>query len=162
MTNRELSARIKNDLKAAGIDPRAVRVSVRDAGYSAAAHIRIMSPEVSAEAVRRILAYRESYDRDERTGEILAGANLYIFVEYADGIFDTVAQEWAATARGVLASKDETTRIFDGLYLINWERSGRLSVRQQNAEYSGNVNISGFADLCKYIYKFAQFGSIVA
>lgn len=52
MTNKELSASIKNDLKSAGISPRAVRVSVRDAGYSTAIRARITSPEISAEAVR--------------------------------------------------------------------------------------------------------------
>ena len=52
MVNIELSASIRNDLKASGISPRAVRVSVRDAGYSTAIRARITSPEVSAEAVR--------------------------------------------------------------------------------------------------------------
>lgn len=162
MTNRELSANIKNELKAAGIGTKAVRISVKDSGYSTAVRVRILSPDVSAESIRRILAHYESIDRDERTGEILAGGNLYLFVEYDDGIFDVVSQEWAATAQGVLTSREETTRIFDGLYLINWEHSGRLSVRQQNSVYSGNISINGLPDLCKCIYKFVHFGSIAA
>lgn len=162
MTNKELSASIKNDLKAAGISPRAVRVSVRDAGYSTAIRARITSPEVSAETVRRILSKYEEIDRDERTGEILMGGNMYIFVEYAEGVFDTVAQEWAATAHGLMNSTEETTRIFDGLYLINWERSGRLTIRQQNSTYYGNINVYSLADICICLYKFARFGSIAA
>ncbi len=162
MTNKELKQSIKNELKMHGYDAKAVSVSVRDCGYSASVRIEIKSPQVSRREIQKIVNHYEEYERDTRTGEILEGANVYIFVEYASNLFDEVAREWAATAQGVLKSEEEVTRIFEGLYLINPEQSGKLQIHQQNSCEHCTFNVNDFDQLCEFIYKFATFGSIAA
>lgn len=162
LTNKEIRSAMMAELKKAGYSARAVSVSVRDSGYSTAARVTVKSPLVSCEAVRQVLGHWEEIDRDKRTGEILAGANMYLFIDYAPGIFDEAVQEWTTTARGAWESKDETTRIFDGLYLLNLGHAGRLEVIQQNNCDHCRRFVNGFNELCVYLYKFATFGSIVA
>lgn len=162
MSNKELNAAIKNELKKAGYNTRDFRVSVKDCGYSTSAHVTIKSPKISITEIRNILNCFEEIDRDERTGEILEGANLYLFIEYEDGIFDIVSQDWAATARSAYESKDETTTIFDGLYLINLDHAGDLEIRQQNGANHCTRKVYDFKHLCEFIYKFSTFGNIEA
>ena len=162
MTNKEINTAIKQELKNAGYKASAFSVSVKDCGYSTSIKIKIKSPEVNRKEIEKLLNHWQEIDRDERTGEILQGCNTYLFVDYTDGIFSEVSQEWAATARGLMESKDETTRIFDGLYLINWEHSGRLEIRQQDEKEHCTFKVYNFSTLCEFIYKFAKFGTIAA
>lgn len=162
MTNKELNTAIKRELKKEGYKAKDFSVSVKDCGYSTSINVKIKSPEVNRKEVEKLLRHHEEYERDVRTYEILEGANTYLFVDYANGIFDEPAQEWAATARGLIDSKDETTRIFDGLYLINLEHSGQLEIRQQNEKDYCTFKCCGFKDLCIFLYKFAKFGTIAA
>ena len=82
MTNRELGAKIRAELKAAGIPARAVSVRVKDAGYSTSVHVSIKDINVSLEKVKRIAEGYEEIRRDERSCEILEGCNTFVFVEY--------------------------------------------------------------------------------
>ena len=160
MTNKEMSAAIRKELKENGFS--GVFVSVKDSGYDTAIKVKIKNPDTNRLEVEKLLKHWEEIDRDERTGEILSGCNVYLFVEYQPGIFDEPAQEWAATAMGVMKSADETTKIFDGLFLINWERSGRLELRQQNEKDFCTRLVNSFNDLCIFLYKFVTFGTIAA
>lgn len=162
MTNKELNAAIKRELKKEGYKAKDFSVSVKDCGYSTSINVKIKSPEVNRKDVEELLRHHEEYEKDGRTYEVLEGANTYLFVDYVNGIFDEPAQEWAATARGLIDSKDETTRIFDGLYLINLEHSGQLEIRQQNEKDYCTFKCCGFKDLCIFLYKFAKFGTIAA
>ena len=107
MTNKELGSAIRATLKTSGYAPRDISVRVRDCGYSTSASVTIKNPEIRRESVERLLSKFESIDRDYATGEILAGGNCYLFVDYADGIFDVPAQEMATTAAGILREKRE-------------------------------------------------------
>lgn len=161
MTNKELGNAIRATLKAEGYAPRDFSVRVRDCGYSTSAHVTIKNPEIRSANVEKLLSKFESIDRDERSGEILEGGNCYLFVDYADGIFDAPAQEMAATAAGVLRENGECIRIFDGLYLCN--RNGRTELHQQNGEGNCTWLIGSFSrlnELCVAMYKYAKFGTI--
>lgn len=161
MTNKELGNAIRAELKTAGYAPRDFSVRVRDCGYSTSADVKIKNPEIRSASVERLLSKFESVDRDYATGEILAGGNCYLFVDYADGIFDAPAQEMAATASGVLREKGECIRIFDGLYLCNC--NGRAELRQQNDLGCFTRRIGGFSlhrELCVAMYKYSKFGTI--
>lgn len=162
MTNKEINAEIKKELKEAGYKAKDFSVSVKDCGYSTSIKIIIKSPDVNRKEIEKLLKHREEYEKDGRTYEILEGANTYLFIEYARGIFDEPSQEWAATARGAMNSQDETTRIFDGLYLINLEHRGRLEIRQQNEKDFCTFKCDDFNSLCIFLYKFAKFGTIAA
>lgn len=160
MTNKELKQAIKNKLVKAGFE-KGYTISVRNCGYSTMAKITVNNPKVNRLEIEKIANSFEEYERDIDY-EILQGGNTYIRVEWKDGIFDEVAQEWAATARGAMDSKDETTAIFDGLYLIDWEHSGRLEIRQQNKKDHCHFNVYSLEQLATFIYKFATFGTIAA
>lgn len=157
MTNKELNATIKKELKEAGYNTKDFSVSIKDCGYSTSINVKVKSPYVNKKEVETLLKRHEAYERDDRTYEVLEGGNTYLFVEYEYGIFETVSQEWAATASGLMKITEEITRIFDGLYLLNM--SGHLEVRQQNA--NGNITkMCDYISLCEYLFKFAQFGTI--
>ena len=161
MTNKELSMKIRKSLKEAGYTQKDIKVSVRSSRYDTAAKITIHNPHIDRHRIEKILrpAYEET-DRDDITGEILQGGNTMLFIEYEYGIFEEVAREWMATAKGLMQSKAEVTRIFDGLYLLDPDHCGALEIRQQDENTSCTYRVHSISHLCEFLYKFAEFKTI--
>ena len=161
MTNKELSMKIRKSLKEAGYTQKDIKVSVRSSRYDTAAKITIHNPHIDRHRIEKILrpAYEE-IDRDDITGEILQGGNTMLFIEYEYGIFEEVAREWMATAKGLMQSKAEVTRIFDGLYLLDPDHCGALEIRQQDENTSCTYRVHSISHLCEFPYKFAEFKTI--
>ena len=161
MTNKELSMKIRKSLKEAGYTQKDIKVSVRSSRYDTAAKITIHNPHIDRHRIEKILrpAYEE-IDRDDITGEILQGGNTMLFIEYEYGIFEEVAREWMATAKGLRQSKTEVTRIFDGLYLLDPGHCGALEIRQQDEKSSCTYKVHSISHLCEFLYKFAEFKTI--
>lgn len=161
MTNKELSMKIRKSLKEAGYTQKDIKVSVRSSRYDTAAKITIHNPHIDRHRIEKILrpAYEE-IDRDDITGEILQGGNTMLFIEYEYGIFEEVAREWMATAKGLMQSKAEVTRIFDGLYLLEPDHCGALEIRQQDENTSCTYRVHSISHLCEFLYKFAEFKTI--
>ena len=161
MTNKELSMKIRTSLKEAGYTQKDIKVSVRSSRYDTAAKITIHNPHIDRHRIEKILrpAYEE-IDRDDVTGEILQGGNTMLFIEYEYGIFEEVAREWMATAKGLMQSKAEVTRIFDGLYLLDPGHCGALEIRQQDEKSSCTYKVHSISHLCEFLYKFAEFKTI--
>lgn len=76
------SKEIKKYLKENGIDTKNINVKGSNCGYSESYNITIKDIKVDIEKVRELVKKFESYEIDERTGEILEGGNTYIFVNY--------------------------------------------------------------------------------
>ena len=161
MTNKELSMKIRTSLKEAGYTQKDIKVSVRSSRYDTAAKITIHNPHIDRHRIEKILrpAYEE-IDRDDITGEILQGGNTMLFIEYEYGIFEEVARDWMATAKGLMQSKAEVTRIFDGLYLLDPDHCGALEIRQQDENTSCTYRVHSISHLCEFLYKFAEFKTI--
>ena len=161
MTNKELSMKIRTSLKEAGYTQKDIKVSVRSSRYDTAAKITIHNPHIDRHRIEKILrpAYEE-IDRDDVTGEILQGGNTMLFIEYEYGIFEEVAREWMATAKGLMQSKAEVTRIFDGLYLLDPDHRGALEIRQQDENTTCTYKVHSISHLCEFLYKFAEFKTI--
>lgn len=161
MTNKELSMKIRKSLKEAGYTQKDIKVSVRSSRYDTAAKITIHNPHIDRHRIEKILrpAYEE-IDRDDITGEILQGGNTMLFIEYEYGIFEEVAREWMATAKGLMQSKAEVTRIFDGLYLLDPDHCGALEIRQQDENTTCTYKVHDISHLCEFLYKFAEFKTI--
>ena len=161
MTNKELSMKIRKSLKEAGYTQKDIKVSVRSSRYDTAAKITIHNPHIDRHRIEKILrpAYEE-IDRDDITGEILQGGNTMLFIEYEYGVFEDVAREWMATAKGLMQSKAEVTRIFDGLYLLDPDHCGALEIRQQDENTSCTYRVHSISHLCEVLYKFAEFKTI--
>lgn len=161
MTNKELSMKIRKSLKEAGYTQKDIKVSVCSSLYDTAAKITIRNPHIDRHQIEKILrpAYEE-IDRDDVTGEILPGGNTILFIEYEYGIFEEVAREWMVTAKGLMQSKAEVTRIFDGLYLLDPDHCGALEIRQQDENTTCTYKVHSISHLCEFLYKFAEFKTI--
>lgn len=81
MTSKEKAKAIRAALKEAGFTSRQVSVRHRYVGYSSSFNITIKDGNISEMQVKNICKRFESYETDERTGEILEGGNDYILVE---------------------------------------------------------------------------------
>lgn len=158
MTNRETSLNIRRELKESGYNTRDFRISVKDSGYNTVIKIIIKNPHINRKDIKSLLIKYEQIDRDERSGEILDGCNTYLFISYEYGVFNEVSQTWASTAKGIMLDKSEVIRIFDDLNLINLVN--RLEIRQRNKNSNCSYLVSSFNELCEFLYKFAEFGSI--
>lgn len=161
MTNKELSTKIRKTLKESGYTSKDIKVSVRSSLYDTVAKITIHNPHINKNEIEKLLltAYEE-IDRDKVTGEILQGGNTMLFIDYEYGIFEEVALEWMATAKGLMQSKAEVTRIFDGLYLLDPDHCGALEIRQQDENTTCTYKVHSISHLCEFLYKFAEFKTI--
>ena len=78
-----LADKIRQDLKKAGYKvPAQISVTTRRGGYSSAYDVTINDLKISSNEIEKLLKKYESYEYDQKTGEILAGGNTYIFVTY--------------------------------------------------------------------------------
>lgn len=161
MTNKELNSSIKKTLKENGYNPKDFSVSVRDSLYDTTIKVVVKSPIINRADIEKLLSKYESIDRDERTYEILQGANYYLFVTYEYNVFDSVACDYLGMAQEILNCTEECYEIADGLYLIN--HNGQKIVMQQTP---GRSNISLMPgtkeELAKMLYKFITFKTIAA
>lgn len=76
------SREIKSYLKENGIDTRKVSIRHEYPGYSEIFNITIKDININANKIEELTRHFESYETDERTGEILAGGNTFIYVSY--------------------------------------------------------------------------------
>lgn len=83
MTTKEKAKAIRQELKALGWNAR--KVSVRTDYYSmgSSIYITIRDGSVPKSKVQAIADQHERIYRDDATGEILSGGNLYIHVDYS-------------------------------------------------------------------------------
>ena len=102
MTNKELGAKIRAELKAAGIPARAVSVRVKDAGYSTSVRVSIKDINVSLEKVKRIAEGYEEIRRDERSYEILEGCNTYVVVDYDSDMMRDEREKYMEEAQRIV------------------------------------------------------------
>lgn len=174
MDNKELSKAIRDDLKAAGIARKDYSIKTSYPGYSQSCHIYIKNPLVRSSVVENLVKKYESVDRDERNGEILAGGNTYIFVQYEYGLFDNVAIELLPIAQEVIdsgkwdglpiARNEETT-----IYFTPYNRESKEFTISEHSnkegapyEYKKTYWIKSPHDLAVAMYRFKNIGTIYA
>ena len=105
MTNKELGNAIRKELKAEGITSKDVSVRVRDSLYDTAVSIKIKNPKIKKSKVEEIAKKYQFVEHDERTYEILAGGNTYIFVDYEYGVVEEASAELLPVAEMVLTNR---------------------------------------------------------
>lgn len=76
------SSLIRAALKKAGFTARQVSVKKGQGGYELVFYVTIRLSRIDKAEVEKIVRSFKSVDYDERTGEILAGGNCFIFVSY--------------------------------------------------------------------------------
>ena len=107
LSNKELGAKIRAELKAAGIPARAVSVRVSDAGYETAVRVKIKDINVDRDVVERIAKQYREVDRDERSGEILAGGNTFVFVDYDYDVLKSATEKYMEQAQEIIDSNNK-------------------------------------------------------
>lgn len=165
-TNKEIKKEITAELKEAGYNSRKVSVSVKDSGYSTRIDVTIKDPTVNAQAIEAIVNKHDSYELDERAGEILAGGNTYVFVSYKYGLFDQLASDYLAEAENAMHHMAEAHQsvepIRDNLRLIKGTPCTVETVKEVNGiRMRDDERIVGNAqELAKYIAMYTLAGTI--
>lgn len=173
MTNKEAGAVVRKALKDAGIAARDCSVTVRDSGYNTAVRVKVKNPRVKLEDVRNVVNQFEEIDRDERTGEILSGCNVYMFVEYADGIFDELGAEYMDEAREIIRRTLDPQRVDCTVakrgadYLTTFNDGRQLGLHQGTDganEYRPHKwhNVDYPQSLAVDLWRFYELGTIYA
>jgi len=88
------STEIKKMLKDKGIDTKNISVKCSPCGYSESIRVTLKDENINKKEVEKIVNNLESYERDEKTGEILEGGNTYVFVEYDYKIIEEVNKKY--------------------------------------------------------------------
>ena len=83
MTSTEKAKAIRTALKEAGFNQKQISVKKQFGGYSVAFYVTIRDANIDKSTIENIVNKFKSIDYDERTGEILAGGNDYVFVKKA-------------------------------------------------------------------------------
>ncbi len=102
MTNRELSAAIIKRLTDGGIPRKAYRIRTTDAGHSTSVSISVRDLSVSIKKVEKLAGVYERIRRCEYSGEILMGANTYVFVQYDYEALRNAAADFLDDAKSII------------------------------------------------------------
>lgn len=158
---------MKQELKQKGFDTKQISIRKRDAGYSVAYDVEIKSPYIDKDKVERIVNKHQYYDTDERTGEILAGGNTYVFTKYDYDAFNDVAKKYQPKAKqyiekvnsieegyGVPLKENKNANLFkDGnKYMIFYKDEEGV---QHHRDIYSEENLS------KRLFQLEKFGKIV-
>lgn len=156
---------MKQKLKEAGIDTK--HISIREGGgaYSTSYNVKIKSPYIDADEVKKIVNEYESYEKDERTGEILEGGNTYVFATYDDSCFDEVSKPYISKAKGYI---DEANAQQDGYGIsikegVSLFKSGsccEIFVRNKDSNRQ-HFRVYDENQLSTFLFQIDQFGKIV-
>lgn len=159
MTNKELSQTIRNDLKAAGYTNKDIGVRVKDCGYSTSAYVTVKNPNINKKEIAQIVKHHNDFEIDQRTQEILEGGNTYIFIDYADGIFDEVSKPYMSEAEKLINKDVEVQTIKENIYFIH--DGINYMLRDQNPGMFGTRYVANVEELATYLFKIYNFNSII-
>ena len=104
MTNKELSAAIRADLKKAGIPKNAYTIRVQWAGYERCITVKVKDITVNLDRVNRVLLHYQHVYWDERCMEVLAGGNTYAHADYDYKMIDAESERFLDRARELVAA----------------------------------------------------------
>lgn len=138
------AAKIRDALKSAGFNARAVSVRVGGCSTSESVHVTIRRADVSKAAVEEVALKFAEVSRDHATGEILCGGNTYVDVEYARAVINAMAAPYVAAILGLHAG--DSCR-FRGWTVTRTEESGGLYYRATKRSASRAVYCWG-SDFC--------------
>lgn len=169
MTNKELGNKIRKALKEAGFASKDVSVRVKDCGYSTSVDLTIKNPLIRYTEVEEVAERFNSYERDEKTGEILEGGNTYIFLGYENGLLAEVAEPLLETAQMVLSSGKYDGRIIakngaNSVSLCKYDKN-EWTISETDGStgtYKPTYWIRCAYDLAVAMWRFENIGTIYA
>ena len=107
MTLKEKVVQIRKDLKAEGITPKRVSVRGKYALYDESITIKIKDITVSKKLVESIVNKYEEIRYDEYNGEVLAGGNTYIHIEFDWEVLEQAKVEFMDLATEIYNNSQE-------------------------------------------------------
>ena len=113
MTNKERTQAIKAELKKAGYGTKQVSIRSRYCGYSDATDITVKDLNCNIEKIRKICEKFEKIDYDKYSGEILAGGNTYISVQWDWKVIHNATEEKVAEAEKIVNETKNGTTLFE-------------------------------------------------
>lgn len=125
---KDKAKKIRAALKKIGLSSRQVSVRCESAGYSDAINITINDIGVDIADVNKIAAPFDAIDRDQRTGEILAGGNTYIFTQYAYTVLEGAKKAVLPLSQRIFAGKEklDNLTICDGVAFAKKRYAGQV------------------------------------
>ena len=100
------AAAIRAALKAKGWGRGRVSVRARSYSMGSSIDVEILDPTIRIADVRAIAETKERIDRDAYTGEILCGANRFVFVKYAHTAEHAMIDHWLPRVQAAVATVD--------------------------------------------------------
>lgn len=160
-TATEMAQEIRAQLKAQGITSRQVSVKSGICGYSDYIHATIKTAKIDINKVEEIVNQYTYIDRDERTGEILAGGNTYTRTQYSDNAFDDVVCDYIEAAEKLIEGMTgkpewEGEYIAENFYLFRDCRGFKVN-DMTNREWKWTYNAE---ELAKVLYTWNTHGHI--
>lgn len=164
MTNKEINAAVKKELKEAGYNTKDFWVSVKDSLYDGVIKVTVKNPYISRVDVEKILKHWESYELDQRTYEILQGGNTYLHVEYASDIIDRIPEEEKEKAVAILKSNPDGVQIAKNgeISLHAFSEGYRTRVIEFNGRTQQTIFTYNTADFVLALFRFWNLGTIAA
>jgi len=147
-----IRAALKKEL---GLSSRDVSVKSNYGGYSSSVNVSIKTTKAlaSMSKIKEIGSSKESYERDERSGEILMGGNTFIFTEidwkFRKSLGESIDKEYQKVTKGGLAEGESivlykffTINHFDaGHFIITIKGSSKVT-SMNNDDYVGSGILS--------------------
>ena len=131
MTNKEINANVKKELKNAGYCAKDFRISVKDCLYDSSIRVTVKNPLIKLSDVKNILSHWESYELDQASGEILQGGNTYVFVQYDSHAFDNIPAEYTEKAASVIDDAEK----YDGRQIAENKDGVSLHLRKEGNRF---------------------------
>ena len=120
--SKAIRERIKNEL---GYTSKQVSVRSSNCGYSDETRITVKDLSCDYDAIQKIAMSFESIRYDEYSGEILSGANTYIFVEY----------DWKVIHNAKEAELENAEKAINDAELENSERNQTFYTDKKGGRY---------------------------
>lgn len=170
MSNKELSQLIRKELKENGFTSKDVSVRVRSALYDTSVQLTVKNPLVRLSEVETVTKKFSKVERCERTGEILAGCNVYVHCQYESGIFNDVAAPLLPIAERVLNNEKyngrkiaENDKTEVHMIKINNLESHLYEYQKDTKQRTTESYILHFAgDLAVAMWRYKNIGTIYA
>ena len=125
MAANELKKALFEEFQKNGITKKQIKISARFSMYDECATITIHDLTLPKNKVEEIATAFESYERDQRSGEILQGGNTFIRVEYDYDKWQEQEKSHEEQAQNIIATKAQNEGVLnpifenDNRFLIN-------------------------------------------
>lgn len=113
MTNKERTQAIKAELKKAGYTVKQVSVRSGNCGYSDKTDITVKDLSCNINEIRKICASFERIDYDQYNGEILAGGNTYISVQWDWKLINEATKANLEKAKNTIENMDNSVKLYE-------------------------------------------------